>query len=66
MFILNPRHKRRRKHRVHHRRTKVCYLRKKVIRYHNKRIGWMGLVKRLGVKGAKRAWRKARKMLAGR
>lgn len=70
MFILNPKHKRRTssKHRRQQRRKKVCYMRakRKVIRYHNKRIGWMGLVKRLGVRGAKKVWRRARKMLTGR
>lgn len=69
MFILNPKHKRHRKsgrHRRHHRRTKVCYLRKKVIRYKGQRLGWMTLVKRKGVKAAHKIWRSAKKMLAGR
>ena len=66
MFILNPKHKRRKHRRA--RRTKVCYLRskRKVIRYKGKRVGWMTLVKRKGVMGAKRIWRASKKLLAGR
>jgi hypothetical protein len=47
------RYSHRRKHRVHG---------KRYIRFRGHRVSWKGLVKKLGVMGAKRRWHKARKI----
>lgn len=65
MFILNPKHKRR-KHRRGHRRCACKRAGRKVIRFRGRRVGWKGLVRLKGVLGAKKIWRKAKKLLGMR